>query len=266
MIIFVYQYDALAENHLGSARALILALAAALMLSAGCGADSDDPLPSRPVTSGDDATSYSDGQQDGDTADASGYADADESSDTDDAETGATTCSEGSTSCTAETLELCDDGEHTRTFACAEGCSDTDACIGDSCEAAIVADISTESVVIEGDQQAFTTQWNAQGRQGCSLYADEEAGPTEGPEVFLRITGHQAGDAVVFDADEGGSSYAFYVIDQCDAAVCLDAGAFDEDYNNRHTWQASTDEDVWVAAEVFGPSRDRPFRIEIRRE
>lgn len=240
-------------------------MAAALVLSAGCGADSDDPLPNRPVTAGGDATSYNDGTEDGGSADAGELTDAGETGGSDDA-AGGGTCSEGSATCTSDTLEICDDGEHTRTFTCAEGCSAADACAGDSCEAAIVADISAENVVLEGDQQAFTTQWNAQGREGCSLYANEEAGPTEGPEIFVRLTGHQIGDAVVFDADAGGSSYAFYVIAGCDAATCLDAGAHDAEYNNRHTWQATTDEDVWVAAEVFGPSRDRPFRIEIYRE
>lgn len=224
MINFVHRYDVLAEHHFGSARALIFATGAALVLSVGCGGQSDDPLPNRPVTSGDDATSYSDGQEDGDTADAGGHADSESLADSEDL-----------------------------------------ARSGDTCEAAIVVDLSSGSFVLEGDQQDYTTQWNAQGRQGCSLYEDEPAGPTEGPEIFLRLTGFEAGDEVLFDAEDGGSSYAFYIIEGCGAATCLDSGVHDDELNNRHTWQATAAADVWVAAEVFGPPRDRPFRIEIRR-
>jgi hypothetical protein len=137
---------------------------------------------------------------------------------------------------------------------------------GDRCQEALVVDLShDDQVSVAGDQDDFTHRWNAQDRPGCSLYDGEPAGKTEGPEIFLRLTGHAADERVEFDAEGGGTTFAFYLLEGCEATSCMGSGVFDEQVDNRFVWQASTDADIWIVAEVFGPPRDRPFEIVVRR-
>lgn len=180
-----------------------------------------------------------------------------------------TTCSPEERTCTGGRLDACSaDGLATDSYTCSDGCGDTAACTGDSCATARTVDVSTltSPAIFSGEQWAYTHQWNAQGRAGCTLYDGEPAGETAGPEIFFRLTGHQVGDQILFDAEGGGTTFAFYILGGCDAASCSSAGAYDDQIENRFTWRATTDEDVWVAAEVFGPPRDRPFRFEVSKQ
>lgn len=249
---------------------LVLCLAAAL---SACGAQDEGPDFERNVSGG--------GDNPGGGADAAGESgtDAGIASDAeggdggrgrgdDDIDEIAPACEAGGTICEQDMLERCDDGVHSRTRSCSQGCTDEQSCAGDGCETAVTIDLSAvdEAIVLQGDQVAYTNQWSAEEREGCSLYEGEPAGPTEGPEIFFRLTGHQSGDRVQFSGEGGGTTFAFYLMEGCSASSCIDSGVYRDETVNQHRWEAKSGADIWVAAEVFGPTRDRPFRIEIERE
>ncbi|MFW5966496.1 MAG: hypothetical protein ACOCV2_03205 [Persicimonas sp.] len=261
------------SNRAGSTAALcrhIVAVwcgaALAATLATGCLYADEDPPPGWPGgnawkgDAGDDADSG-----DADNGDASDAQQESDGSNVDELTDEDGVCLTDDTSCVDEGSRICRE-QDTPAQRCAEGCSE-DACAGDTCEEAIPVDLSEPGAVVtlEGDQQAFEDHWNAAERPGCSLYEDEQAGPTDGPEIFLAVDGFNEGDLIEFDARDSSTNFAFYILEECGSSGCLDAGAHDEDLAYRHRWEAADDRPVRVAAEVFGPERDRPFRIDIRR-
>ena len=181
----------------------------------------------------------------------------------------AASCTPGEQTCSSGQVETCPDASQPpQTRDCAEDCTAGTSCAGELCNSALAVDVSTAGswVSVTGNQQAYAHDWDAEGRTGCNLEAGASAGATPGDELFLKVTGHAAGDTIVFDAEEGSTAFGFYLLDGCSATECMTAGAYDDLGNNHFEWQAASADDFYVVAEVFGPDRDRDFNIRVQRQ
>lgn len=181
----------------------------------------------------------------------------------------AATCNPAERTCDSGAMQICDNGSDVQARACAaDTCADATTCAGETCSEAVAVDLSAanSTVSVAGGQKSYQNSWNADGLDGCGFAAGEAGAATPGAELFLKVSGQSVGDTIVFDAEGGSVDFGFYLLDACSASSCVAAGAYDTSGSNHFEWTATTDQDVWVAAEVIGPDRDRDFQIDITRQ
>ena len=177
----------------------------------------------------------------------------------------AATCVPEQEVCSGGDRQYCQFGTQVLPRDCATNtCANASRCNGDTCTEAISIDLSRGLSQLHGDQFAYVDDWNAGGRSGCALEGEDSAGETPGADFFLEVSGHGAGDEVLFDATDSEATLAFYVLDACDSSSCVDAGTAESATSpNRFAWTAPDDQPVVVVVEVISADQDHEFDLRV---
>jgi hypothetical protein len=186
-------------------------------------------------------------------------------------------CFPGELACTDGEVEVCHQGRRWQELGpCIDSCQDETTCRGDACENAILVELSpngpNRAKHFLGDRYAFTNEWDAQGLPACDLRKDELlegqediGGPTPHGEVFFRVPNLISGQTLSMEAINQTGNYGFYILSDCAATSCLDAGTRDIHLDRKLEWQVTTSGDYVVVIESLGDqARDFEFVFELR--
>ncbi len=175
-------------------------------------------------------------------------------------------CTPNETGCAEGAVSRCsEDGSRLTESKCVDSCDLAGGCLGNTCES--VTDLvvaASGTTTITGNRAAYANSWSAENRAGCNLQNGEEPGATIGPDFVIRIPNLAKRDILTLSAENplNEGAYGFFIVENCGAIGCLDAGSFDDNSDNQLTYTMPEAGDVLVRVEALG-EMDRFFAIDV---